>query len=239
LTAFEHMFDTQGMLRSATSALEAPSLKVLSPDLLEQLRGAGSKELLPVPQALAELFPEGGVRRGSTITVSGSSSLVLALLAEVSQHQGWCAEVGSPLLGSAAAAEAGVELERFVRVAEPGEQWPSVVASLLEAFDIVVIHPPPRAREAEMRRLSARARERSAVLLVAGSWEGSHHTSAWSGAQLGLTVIERRWHGLGSGHGYLQAHELQVQSLGRGAAVRPRRATVWLPQAQGQLPQVS
>ena len=130
------MFDTQGMLRSAASSLEG-----LSPDLLEQLRAAGSKELLPVPQALAELFPEGGVRRGSTITVSGSSSLVLAVLAEVSQHQGWCAEVGSPLLGSAAAAEAGVDLERFVRVAEPGEQWPSVVASLLEAFDIVVIHP--------------------------------------------------------------------------------------------------
>jgi hypothetical protein len=226
------MFDTQGMLRSAASALEASSLGGLAPDLLEQLRRAGSKELLPVPQALAELFPERGVRRGSTITVSGSSSLVLALLAEVSQHQGWCAEVGSPLLGSAAAAEAGVELERFVRVAEPGEQWPSVVASLLEAFDIVVIHPPPRAREADMRRLSARARERSAVLLVAGdNKDAAHYTNAWSGAQLGLTVIEQRWHGLGSGHGYLQAHEIEVQSLGRGAAVRPRRATVWLPQA--------
>jgi len=227
LTSFEHMFDTQGMLRSA-SALEAFPPKALSPDLLEQLRGTSSKELLPVPQALAELFPEGGVRRGSTITVSGSSSLVLALLAEVSQHQGWCAEVGSPLLGSAAAAEAGVELERFVRVAEPGEQWPSVVASLLEAFDIVVVHPPPRTRDTDMRRLSARARERSAVLLVAGSWEGS---------QIGLSVIEQRWHGLGSGHGYLQAHELEVQSLGRGAAVRPRRATVWLPQAYMAVPQ--
>jgi hypothetical protein len=133
----------------------------------------------------------------------------------------------------------------------PGEQWPSVVASLLEAFDIVVIHPPPRAREADMRRLSARARERSAVLLVAGdndhlvagdndnkdaahytsAWPGTHYTSAWPGTQIGLTVIEQRWHGLGSGHGYLQAHEIEVQSLGRGAAIRPRRATVWLPQA--------
>ncbi len=215
LTVFEHMFDTQGMLRSTASPLEA-----LSPDLLEQLRGGGNKALLPVPNVLAELFPEGGVRRGSTITVNGSSSLVLAMLAEVSQHHGWCAEVGSPLLGSAAAAEAGVELERFVRVAEPGEQWPSVVASLLEAFDIVVIHPPPRAREADMRRLSARARERSSVLLVGGSWPGT---------QIELSVVEQHWHGLGSGHGYLRAHELQVQSLGRGAAVRPRRATVWLP----------
>jgi hypothetical protein len=211
------MFDTQGMLRSTASSLKvAPALP---PDLLEQLRGADARELLPVPQALAELFPEGGLRRGSTITVSGSSSLVLALLAEISLKQGWCAEVGSPLLGSAAAAEAGVALERFVRVAEPGEQWPSIVASLLEAFDIVVVHPPPRAREADMRRLSARARERSAVLLA---------TAKWDSAGLGLSVIDQRWHGLGSGHGYLRARELDVQSLGRGAATQPRRTTVWL-----------
>jgi hypothetical protein len=234
------MFDTQGMLRSAASPLEA-----LSPDLLEQLRGAVTQELLPVPQALAELFPEGGLRRGSTITVSGSSSLVLALLAEVSQQQGWCAEVGSPLLGSAAAAEAGVALERFVRVAEPGEQWPSIVASLLEAFDIVVVHPPLRAREADMRRLSARARERSAVLLTTTplltttKWDGANHTSAWPGAQMGLSVIDQRWHGLGSGHGYLRTRELDVQSLGRGAAVRPRRATVWLPSHVAQAPEMS
>jgi hypothetical protein len=228
------MFDTQGMLRSTASSLEVSP--ALPPDLLEHLRGVPARELLPVPQALAELFPEGGLRRGSTITVSGSSSLVLALLAEVSQQQGWCAEVGSPLLGSAAAAEAGVALERFVRVAEPGEQWPSIVASLLEAFDIVVVHPPPRAREADMRRLSARARERSAVLLTTDTWVGAHCTSAWPGAQMGLSVIDQRWHGLGAGHGYLSTRELEVESLGRGAAVRPRRATVWLPPHLAQAP---
>jgi hypothetical protein len=214
LTVFEHMFDTLGMLASA-----ARSLETLAPDLLEQLRGTGSSELLPVPQALAGLFPEGGLRRGSTVTVSGSSSLVLALLGAVSQKPSWCAEVGSPLLGSVAAVEAGVALERFVRVAEPGEQWPSVVASLLEAFEIVVVHPPARAHEADMRRLTARARERSAVLLVTGSWPG---------AMLGLSVVGQRWHGLGSGHGYLRAHELDVQTLGRGAATLPRHATVRL-----------
>jgi hypothetical protein len=224
------MFDTVGMLASA-----ARSLETLAPDLLEQLRGTGSSELLPVPQALAGLFPEGGLRRGSTITVSGSSSLVLALLAAVSQKPGWCAEVGSPLLGSVAAVEAGVALDRFVRVAEPGEQWPSVVASLLEAFEIVVVHPPVRAHEADMRRLTARARERSAVLLVTGEWPGGHtnawpggHTNAWPGAMLGLSVVGQRWHGLGSGHGYLRTRELDVQARGRGAATQPRRATVRL-----------
>lgn len=38
--------------------------------------------LLPVTPALAELLPGGGLRRGSTVSVSGSTALVLALLAE-------------------------------------------------------------------------------------------------------------------------------------------------------------
>jgi hypothetical protein len=223
------------MLPSAARSLDA--LEALDPELLEQLRGSSGSsgyELLPVPQSLAGLFPEGGLRRGSTITVNGSSSLILALLAEVSRRPGWCAEVGSPLLGSAAAAETGVALERFVRVAEPGEQWPSVVASLLEAFELVVVHPPPRAREADTRRLSARARERSAVLLVATEADVGKpgaRLSSWPGGQLGLCVLGQRWHGLGAGHGYLRSRELDVEVVGRGAAARPRRATVWLPRA--------
>jgi hypothetical protein len=185
---------------------------------------AGSSTLLPVPDALAGLFPEGGLRRGWTITARGSSSLILALLAAVSRRPGWCAEVGSPLLGSAAAAEAGVALDRFVRVAEPGEQWASVTASLLEAIDLVVVHPPARASQGDMRRLTARARERSAVVLVAGAWEG---------AMVNLSVTAQRWHGLGAGHGYLQTRQVEVQALGRGAAARPRVANVWLPGAGG------
>jgi hypothetical protein len=197
----------------------------LSPDLLERLGSTSVPQgLLAVPAALAGLFPEGGMRKGSTITVSGSSSLVLALLAKVSQQQGWCAEVGSPLIGSAAAAEIGVVLERFVRVAEPGDQWPSVVASLLEAFQVVVVHPPAQVRDADMRRLTARARERSAVLVVTSLQAGS-----WPGAMLGLSAVRQQWHGLGPGHGYLRAREIEVQALGRGAAAMPRRATVWLP----------
>ena len=204
----------------------------LSPDLLERVGvttlttsdDAGSSTLLPVPEALAGLFPGGGLRRGWTITARGSSSLILALLAAVSRWPGWCAEVGSPLLGSAAAAEAGVALDRFVRVAEPGEQWANVTASLLEAIDLVVVHPSARASQGDMRRLTARARERSAVLLVAGAWEG---------AMVNLSVIAQQWHGLGAGHGYLQTREVEVEAVGRGAAARPRVAKVWLPGADG------
>jgi len=201
----------------------------LSADLLERVGvGVGSfrsdDAVLPVPPALLSLFPGGGLRRGSTITVSRSPSLVLALTAQVSKRPGWCAEVGSPLLGSAAAVEAGIALERFVRVAEPGEQWATVTASLLEAFDLVIVHPPARAGQGDMRRLSARARERSAVLLVAGAWEG---------AMVGLSITGSKWQGLGAGHGYLRARQVEVQALGRGSAARPQRVKVWLPGIDG------
>lgn len=229
------MFDTEGV-----SPLPARVSDAFSPEALERLQAAGvtgltgnpqiaadDENCLPLPAALQGLFPS-GLRRGWTITVDGSSSLVLALLAETSKKQGWCAEVGSPLLGSTAAAEAGIVLERFVRVAEPGEQWATVAASLLEAFDVVVVHPPrgSRVAAADMRRLSARARERDAVLLVTGAWEG---------AMVGLSITGQRWHGLGGGHGYLRSREIEVSALGRGAAVRPRQAQLWLPARDGGL----
>jgi hypothetical protein len=218
------MFDTWGMLRSA--ALSADLLERAGVGTLTRQTPMADADVLPIPAALAGLFPEGGLRRGSTVTVSGSSSLVLALVAQTSKRPGWCAEVGSPLLGSAAAAEAGVALERFVRVAEPGMQWASVVASLLEAFDLVVVHPPARASAGDMRRLTARARERSAVLLVAGAWEG---------ATMRLSVTGQQWQGLGAGHGYLQAREVEVQALGRGAAARPRVTKILLPGVDGMV----
>jgi hypothetical protein len=117
-----------------------------------------------------------------------------------------------------------VALDRFIRVAEPGPQWASVAASLLDAFDLVVVHPPARTGQADMRRLGARARERGAVLLVTGAWEG---------AAIELSVTGQRWRGLGAGHGYLRSRQVEVRAVGRGAAVRPRLATVWLPGIDG------
>lgn len=184
---------------------------------------------LPVLPALSGLLPGGALRRGSVLTVQGSGSLLLALLADASARGAWCAEIGSPLVGSAAAAELGVALDRFVRVPAPGERWPEVVASLLDGLDVVVVHPPRRrtARDDQaVRRLSARARERKAVLIATGPWEG---------AMLSLTVTAQRWHGLGRGHGHLRAREVVVSAVGRGAAVRPRTARLWLPAADGRV----
>jgi hypothetical protein len=234
------MFDTKSVSPLPAQISPAGLSHAFSPEVLERLQAAGVTGLtgqqqfgpadddscLPLPEALQGLFPS-GLRRGWTLTVDGSSSLVLALLAQTSKRLGWCAEVGSPLLGSTAAAEAGIALERFVRIAQPGEQWSGVVASLLEAFDVVVVHPPRgRVGATDMRRLSARARERDAVMIVTGAWEG---------AMVGLSVTGQRWHGLGEGHGHLRTREVEIQALGRGAAVRPRLVRLWLPASDGGL----
>ncbi|MDQ2826290.1 MAG: hypothetical protein M3Y04_04945, partial [Actinomycetota bacterium] len=97
------------------------------------------ERLLPVLPALESLLPGGGLRRGSVVTVGGSTgggstSLALSLLAAVSAQGSWCAAVGLPALGLAAAAEMGVALDRFPVVASPGRGsgaggWAWVVAS--------------------------------------------------------------------------------------------------------------
>jgi len=179
------------------------------------------EQVLPVLPALQGLLPGGVLRRGSTVAVVGSTSLALGLTAAASESGSWCAAVGLPSLGLVAVAELGVALERLALVRDPGESWPSVVAALLDALDVVVVRPPGPLRSAHVRRLAARARERGAVLVPACSWEG---------ADVCLRVTGSEWHGLGAGHGHLRSRRLEVTSRGRGAAARPRQATVWFPQ---------
>src|SRR6476660_8273685 len=83
-------------------------------------------ERLPVLPALEPLLPGAGLRRGSVVAVSGSTSLLCALLAGASQAGSWCAVVGLPDLGLVAAAGLGVALERLALVPDPGSQWPVV-----------------------------------------------------------------------------------------------------------------
>ena len=191
-------------------------------EIVEPVSLAGD-HVLPVQPCLSGLLPGGALRRGSTVAVEGSTSLALALVAASSASGSWCAVVGLPSLGLVAAAELGVALERLALVGAPGSSWPSVVAALLDAMDVVVVRPPGPARPTHSRRLSARARERGAVLVPLCSW--------WEGADVRLAVTGCEWEGLGAGHGHLRARRLEVRARGRGAAARPRQAWVWLPAA--------
>ncbi|MFN2503046.1 MAG: hypothetical protein ABR540_02235 [Acidimicrobiales bacterium] len=183
------------------------------------------ERLLPVLPPLTPLLADGGLRRGSVISTGGSTSLALALLAGASAAGSWCAAVGLSSLGVAAAAEVGIALERFPLVASPpgAEEWAWAVAALLDAVDVVLARPPGPVSEARARRLAARARERSAVLVVAGAqvWPG--------GADIRLTVTRTAWEGVGAGHGHLRARRVEVVAEGRGAAACARRLPLWLP----------
>jgi hypothetical protein len=208
------------------------------PQLADQVRPVtlAGEQTLPVLPALEALLP-GGLQRGTTVAVSGSGgsgamSLALALLAAPSVAGSWTAAVGLPSLGLLAADDLGVALERFAMVATPGTPaWATVVAALVDAFDMVILGGTHRLRPGDGRRLAARARERGAVLVPVGGRVG--RTGGGLEADVRLTVVDASWHGVGDGHGHLQARRVVVEAEGRRAAARSRRAELWLPDAKG------
>nr|WP_235999728.1 hypothetical protein [Qaidamihabitans albus] len=189
--------------------------------------GRTTGQVLPVLPALAGLLPWGGLRRGSTIAVHGSPSLLLALLAAATADGSWAGVVGVPHLGVAAASELGVEVNRLALVPRPGADFAAVTAALLDGLDLVAAGSPGQSVGARTaQRLSGRARHRGAVLLSLGPWPG---------AEVELRCIPTRWSGLEGGYGYLREREVVVEATGRGAAARPVRAAVLLPGPGGSV----
>jgi hypothetical protein len=201
--------------------------------LAELVRPAGGADefgvhrVLPVLPELSGLLPGRGLRRGSTVAVatgsapgSGGTSLLLALLAAASRAGSWCAVVGVPALGVLAAAESGIALERLALVPNPGPEWPTVVAALIDGVDVVVTAVPGPVSASIASRLAARARQRGCVLVPFGRWDGADVT---------LQVMRGMWEGLGAGHGRLRRREVTITARGRGAAARPREITLWMP----------
>ena len=180
--------------------------------------------VLPVLPALAELLPAGGLVRGSVVAVDRPGLLCLALVAAASAAGAWCGVAGIPDLGVAAAAGMGVQPARLMLVAHPGPGWPQVVASMLEACEVVVVHPPAGPPPQIRRRLEGALRRGGGVLVATGEWEG---------APVRLRVARRSWTGIGNGYGSLRACRADVVAEGRGAVARPRRRWLWLPAPDG------
>ena len=170
---------------------------------------AVSDRLLPIPEALASLVPYGGLRRGSAVRVEGSTSLLVGMAAAACRNGAWCAVVGMPDLGLAAAAELGLPLDRVVLVPAPGADTPAVLGAVIDGFDVIVLGDVPHLVERDRRHLASRLRHREAVLLTAG---------AWPGVDLVLSVTESRWSGAGQGFGSLRGRDLTIRIGGRGAA---------------------
>jgi hypothetical protein len=194
----------------------------------------GSERLLPVLPELRELLPGRGLRRGATVAIAtttgpetarpvrstGATSLLFALLAAASGAGSWCAVVGVPALGVVAAAEAGIALDRLALVPNPGPDWTTVVAALLDGVDIVVAAPPGPIAPSVAARLAARARQRGSVLMSYGQWDG---------ADITFDAVRGVWHGLEQGRGRLRCRQVTVVARGRGAAAAPKRTEIWWP----------
>lgn len=182
------------------------------------------ESVLPVLPALAGLLPAGGLAKGSVVTVERPGLLGLALVAAASAGGAWCGVAGIPDLGVTAAAGVGVEPARLMLVPGPGPGWPQVVASMLDACEVVVVRPPGRPSAQARRRLEAVLRRGGGVLVVAGDWDG---------APVRLRVASQSWVGIGDGYGSLRGCRAEVVAEGRGAAARPRRRWLWLPGPDG------
>ncbi|WP_111765267.1 hypothetical protein [Nakamurella deserti] len=168
--------------------------------------------VVPMLSPLDTLLPEGGLPRGSVVSLqpedgaTGLTSLLFTLLAGPSKP--WSALVGFGDLGLAAAAELGVDLTRLVLVPDPGVDVLQILSVLIDGVDVIAVSVPkgPIGSPSRQRVLAGRLRQRGAVLLAVGPWPG---------ADLSLTVATAGWRGLGAGHGRLRDRELVVRLTGR------------------------
>ena len=219
------MFDNGVVTTTAPDALEAARAVLRRAELRTGVRAStpGVVDVDDRPRPLGAILDDGRLPRGAASVITGSTSILLALLAASQGSQDWLAVVGAPDLGMLAAADAGVALERVALVPRAGEDPAGIVAALLDGMTYVVIGPEARLTGAERRRLLARARERGSGLVSVGAWEH---------AAVRLDVVAHRWSGLDRGDGYLRRCELDVARTARGVT---DRWTLTLPMPGGVL----
>ncbi|MFF0340941.1 hypothetical protein [Kribbella sp. NPDC004875] len=208
-------------LASVDGATRLPSVAKVQ----QALDTAGVDRELPTHPAVSELLAGASLRGGSAYSVRGSAALVMALMAGPSAEGAWCGVVGVPSFGAEAARGLGVDLDRLVLVPDPGHDWLSVVAALVDALTVVVVRPPGEVTPGEASRLAARLRTRGAMLIAYGSWPGS---------EARFEIESSTWTGLGDGEGLLTARKATVAVTGRRAAVRARQH-LWLPAPDGTI----
>lgn len=184
-----------------------------------QMQGTALSHPVDTLPALAGLVQ---LRTGGSY-VTDSPILAMSLMAGPSAAGGWSAVVGVGEFGMEAAAAVGVAVERLVVVPDPGEQWLSVTASLVDVMTVVVVRPPRLVTPHQAARLSSRLRQREAVLIALGDWPR---------AEARLSVQSASWSGIGRGFGHLAARRVVVACSDGG---RRRQAELWLPGADQRI----
>lgn len=205
---------------------------------IEQLRRklaavpGGAPQVLPVPEAMTQVLPQGGLPRGGVVELAGATSLLTGLVAAVTGEGLHAAIVGRPTFGVLAAAEMGARLERLAVIPDPGPDPVEVASVLLDGMDLVVLDFSMVARAqrtvapSRARVLAARARSRGSTLMIS---EGR-----WPGADLSITGEVAGYGGLAAeptSAGRIASVDLSIEARGRTA--RARRAHIELCTAPG------
>jgi hypothetical protein len=184
------------------------------------------ERIVPVPDALTELFSEGGLVRGRILTCTGhaATSLGLTLVAPAVRAGAWLAVVDLPAIGLDAASELGLPLERVVAIdtGRSAERWPEIMAAAIDGFEMLLTCTPAEVHPSAMRKVATRVRQRGAVMIVLGE-PGAVHSDG------DLHTASSGWTGVGDGHGHLRERTVQVQASGRRFPGRCRRELVIPP----------
>lgn len=213
------MADTGWVTTTPLEALEVARTTLRRAELRAGVRSSAPSvpDVEGAPRPLGAILDAGRLPVGTASVIQGSTSLLLALLAQSQRSSDWVAVVGAPSLGYLAAAQAGIGLERLAVIPHAGEDPAGVVAALLDGMRYVVVGPAVALSASERRRLLARARERGTGLISTRTWEQ---------AAVRLDVDGHRWSGVDHGSSYLRRCELEVTRTLRG---NTDRWTVTLP----------
>jgi hypothetical protein len=176
-----------------------------------------AESLLALPDALAELLPD-GLPKGSVAVLSGARSLPVGMVAAVTAAGGHAAVVGLPDFGLLAAAEMGADLSRLAMIPQPGSDPVEVAAVLMDGMDLVVLGLAGRSVPAtRSRAVVARARQRGCTLLVSGGqWQGA--SMRMDARVCGYEIAGSAWSGGGlpvPGCGRISRVRVSIQARGR------------------------
>lgn len=159
----------------------------------------------PVHPVLVPIFRRGGLPRGEIVSFTGGQSLTCALatIAASTQEQKWCAGIGLGEPAVSSIADLGIDLDRFVNLATPPQDWLRVASILIESFDVLLVDPAYLPSAGERARLLAKVRERKVSFISLSSLAGSTE-------QIEITGLG--WSGTDHGRGRLQSCLVEARS---------------------------
>ena len=132
--------------------------------------------------------PNGGLRPGSMVSITGigATSLALGLIAEASKTS-WTACVGMPELGLAAGEELGVDLDRLVVVPDPKDRGRTSSPRSSTRSTSSLAHPPRHAHRTQARPDAC-----------ASATPSSSPSAQWPDSDVRLEGAARTWRGIGA-----------------------------------------